>query len=135
MLNRKLAVGSLILIPSLVIICLPIYSVVNGYFNPSIQHIERARHYLPNSTLLQVGSGSGSYSCINGECDYSNTYDQRQYISISGINKIVTIRKAYQSEWIEFSEEITLKLGFALATIYILAIAGFYLSIKELRRV
>ncbi|WP_444902008.1 hypothetical protein ACJJIG_02560 [Microbulbifer sp. SSSA007] len=134
-LNRKLVVVFFVLIPCLVLVFLPIYSVVSGYLNPSLEHLERARNYLPNSKLLQIGFGSGSYSCINGECDYSNTYDQKQFISVSSASKIVTIRRSYEGEWTESVEETNLKLGLSLLAIYTLAIFGLGFSLRELRRV
>ncbi|WP_444915327.1 hypothetical protein [Microbulbifer sp. TRSA007] len=135
MLNRKLAVGFFILMPCLVLVFLPIYSVVSGYLNPSIEHVERARNHLPNSKLLQIGFGFGSYSCVNEECDYSNAYDQRQFISVSSASKIVTIRRSYEGEWTESVEETNLKLWLSLLAIYTLVILGLGFSLRELNRV
>lgn len=135
MLNRKLVLSVFVLTPCTMLICLPIYSVISGWLNPSFEHVERAKYHLPNSKLLQVGFSSGSYSCVNGECDYSNTYDQRQFIDIPNAKEIVTIRKSYEGEWIETVEETTLKLGLSLAVLYTLAIAGVYFAVRALKRV
>ncbi|KJZ08919.1 hypothetical protein TW85_23080 [Marinomonas sp. S3726] len=135
MLNRKLVMSIFVLMLCMMLIFLPIYSVFGGWLNPSFEHVKRAENHLPNSNLLQVGFDSGSYSCVNGECDYSNTYDLRQYISIPSANKIVTIHRSFKGEWTVSVEEITLKLWLSLTAIYALAIVGVYFSVRVLKRV
>ncbi|GLQ29604.1 hypothetical protein [Litoribrevibacter albus] len=134
MFNRKLIIGVFVLIPCLLMVFLPIYSVVSGYLNPSLEHLERAKTLLPNSTLLQIGFSSGSYSCVNDVCDYSHTFDQRQYISVSGIDRVVTIKKSYEGKWIESSIDTTPKFWLSLIAWYAVVFVGLFFSGRELRR-
>lgn len=135
MLKRKLVISVFVLMPCTILICLPIYSVFSGWLNPSLEHAKRAENHLPNNNLLQVGFSSGSYSCVNGECDYSKTYDQRQYISIPSVSKIVTIKRSYDGKWSETAQNTTVKLWLSLAVIFALAIVGLLFSVRELKRV
>ena len=111
------------------------YSILSGVISPSKTHLDKAREVVPNSRLIQLGSSSGSYSCVNGECDYSNVIDRKQYVDFPSLSILATITKDYQGEWSAQTESFTLKLKLSLLALYLMFGFGAYISVRRLKLV
>lgn len=123
----------IIIAPALLLYGMLSYAILSGEISPSKSHVDRAMEVIPNSKLIQVGFSSGSYSCVNGECDYSNVIDQKQYVDFPSLSSIATVTKNYEGVWSTELQPFTLNLKLSLLALYLFFGCGAYLSVRKLK--
>ena len=133
--NNRTAIIVLIFLPCLGITLIPPYLIISGSFFPSEEHLMRAEKYFDGERLIQIGADSGEVLCDLKTCDYSKSYDLKQYTNLFAASKIVTISKEYSGEWFESEQPFTEGLKLISISFYLLAIVGLYLSSRYIKNV
>lgn len=133
--NNRMAIIILIFLPCLGLTLLPPYFMISGSVSPSEEHLVRASEYFDGESLIQIAADSGEVVCNLDTCDYSKSYDQKQYTDLFAASKIVTIRKEYSGEWFENEQPFTVELKAILISFYLIAVFGLYLSSRYIRKV
>lgn len=135
MTNKRMAIVLLVFLPCLALTLLPPYFIATGLVSPSKEHLLRASKYFDGEIIIQIGGDSGLVVCDLDKCDYSESYDMKQYTDLFKVSKIVTIRKDYSGEWFENEEPFTLDLKLILSGFYLISVFGLYLSFRFIRSV